>query len=210
MRVEQYGLIYRRLTENDIELVRYWRNQPFIRDTMQFRDYITPAMQRSWFQKINNKFSYYLIIEDKGKKIGLISCKDAQPNTSLAEGGIFIWDKNYWGTPAPVFASLSMLEAVFDIFQSGTASIATVSRKNQRALDFNKMLGYEIYEDNSESEFVKLILTIENYKKKTSKLKKAAHIYTNGNSEFKIFAEPSDMNVDKVNDFLKLQRSRSI
>jgi UDP-4-amino-4,6-dideoxy-N-acetyl-beta-L-altrosamine N-acetyltransferase len=202
MIVEQYGLVYKRLTESDIEVVRYWRNLPFIRNTMQFRDYITPNMQKAWFKNVNNKYNYYFIIEDKGKKIGMISCKDTEPDTSIAEGGIFIWDKNYWGTPIPVFAALSMLEAVFEVFRSGNASIATVSRFNQRAIEFNKLLGYSIYEDKPENEFIKLILTEENYRKKTLRLKKAAHSYTAGSSEFKVLAEPGDMNVDKVNEFL--------
>lgn len=52
MIVEQYGLIYSRVTEQDLETLRYWRNQSFIRDTMQFKDYITPTMQKNWFQKL--------------------------------------------------------------------------------------------------------------------------------------------------------------
>ena len=62
MIVEQYGLRYLRVTKNDLELLRYWRNQQYIRDTMQFKEYITPDMQKSWFEKINNKSNYYFII----------------------------------------------------------------------------------------------------------------------------------------------------
>ena len=49
MIVEQYGLTYLRVTEEDLETLRYWRNQSFIRDTMQFKEYITPKMQMDWF-----------------------------------------------------------------------------------------------------------------------------------------------------------------
>lgn len=144
MIVEQYGVTYTRVREEHIELIRYWRNQPFIRDTMQFREYITPEMQKAWFDKINNKYNYYFIIEVDGKKIGLINCKDTEPNTRIAEGGIFLWDKEYWGTPIPGFAALTMLECVFEIFRSGDASVVTVAKSNARALSFNKRLGYEI------------------------------------------------------------------
>ena len=176
MIVEQYGLTYKRVVNEDLELIRYWRNQPFIRETMQFKDYITPEMQQKWFSKINNKFNYYFIIEHEGKKIGLISSKDTAPSTTIAEGGIFIWDKSYWGTPYPVFASLTVLEAVFEVFKSGIASVATVAKTNTKALEFNKLLGYEIEGEADNPEFLKLMLTKENYLTKTAKLKKAAHI----------------------------------
>jgi hypothetical protein len=68
MIVEQYGLKYTRVTEQDLETLRYWRNQSFIRNTMQFKDYITPVMQKTWFQKVNNKYNYYFIIQHESKK----------------------------------------------------------------------------------------------------------------------------------------------
>ena len=174
MRVEQYGITYDRITVKDIELIRYWRNQSFIRSQMQFNKYITPSMQLSWFDSINNPYNYYFLIEYEGKKIGLINCKDTEPNSRIAEGGIFIWDNTYWGTPIPVFASLSMLEAVFEVFQTGDASVITVKRDNKRALEFNRLLGYEVDKQNFNSDFVKMNLTIKRYFEVSSKLKKAA------------------------------------
>jgi hypothetical protein len=97
MIVEQYGLKYSRVTGQDLETLRYWRNQSYIRNTMQFKEYISPLMQKAWFQKINNKNNYYFIIEHEQKKIGLINCKDSS-ESKVAEGGIFIWDTSYWGS----------------------------------------------------------------------------------------------------------------
>ena len=205
MIVEQYGVKYTRVREEHIELIRYWRNQPFIRDTMQFREYITPEMQKAWFDKINNKYNYYFIIEVEGKKIGLINCKDTEPNTRVAEGGIFLWDKEFWGTPIPGFAALTMLQCVFEIFKSGDASVVTVSKANARALAFNKRLGYQVSGETQDGEFLKLILTREMYDKTTSKLKKAAGLLSNGNSEIKITATQSDLLADEINTYLKSQ-----
>ena len=44
--LSQYGVTLKRVTEHDIEEIRYWRNQPFIRNTMQFRKHITKKMQQ--------------------------------------------------------------------------------------------------------------------------------------------------------------------
>ena len=203
MIIEQYGVLYRRVREADIELIRYWRNQDFIRDTMQYRDYITKEMQLAWFKKINNKYNYYFIIETEGKKIGLISCKDTAPDTRVAEGGIFIWDKQYWGTPIPGFASLTILQCVFEVFKSGDTSLITVAKSNHRALVFNKRIGYEIFEETKDGMFYKLRLTRAMYEKKTVKLNRAAAIYCNGNGNLQIRAEESDLLADEINAYLR-------
>ncbi|MES2762993.1 MAG: GNAT family N-acetyltransferase [Bacteroidota bacterium] len=203
MIVEQYGLKYSRVTENDLELLRYWRNQSYIRDTMQFKEYITPQMQKAWFAKINNKHNYYFIIEHDHKKVGLINCKDAAPDTKLAEGGIFIWEKNYWGTSVPAFASLTMLQAVFEIFKSGDGSIATVACNNKVALDFNEMLGYEITGKTSDGNYYKLHLTKEKYQLHCKRLIKAAAILNEGKSHFVMHATAGDTLADEINQYIE-------
>lgn len=202
MIVEQYGLRYIRVSETDIEALRYWRNQEFIRNTMQFKEYITPQMQKEWFQKINNKYNYYFIIEHDNKKIGLINCKDTIPDTKIAEGGIFIWDKSYWGTMIPAFASLTMLQAVFEYFKSGEESIITVAHNNRVALDFNIMLGYEMNKNESDNDYYKLHLSKEKYFTYCKKLINAAAIYNKGNSEFILKASPSDLLIDEINNYI--------
>ena len=200
MIVKQYGLVYSRVTEADIELIRYWRNKPFIRQTMQYQEYITADMQKEWFKKINNKYNYYFLIEYEGKKIGLINCKDTDMNR-VAEGGIFLWETSYWNTPVPALASLTMLEAIFEEFQSGHTSIVTVLKNNTKAIKFNQYLGYRIYEEHTY--VYKLKLTLEDYYTKTYKLKKAAQILTGKeNSHLQIIAEPSELLDDLINAYL--------
>jgi RimJ/RimL family protein N-acetyltransferase len=204
MIAEQYGITYIRVSIEHIELIRYWRNQAFIRDTMLFHDYITPEMQLKWFNSINNKENYYFIIEVAGKKIGMINCKNADPITREAEGGIFIWDLEYWNTPIPVFASLTMLEGVFELFDAAGASIATVKKDNIKAIQFNKQLGYEIESESAESNFVKLKLTKERYFEKTSKLKRAASIYSNNQSKLVVkITESNDLLSDEIIEYIK-------
>jgi RimJ/RimL family protein N-acetyltransferase len=203
MIVRQYGVTYQRLRPEHLEILRYWRNQEYIRNTMQFKDYITPAMQLKWFEKINNKFNYYFIIEHEGKKVGLINCKDTEPDSRVAEGGIFIWEKNYWGTPIPAFASLTLLQAVFEIFKTGEASVATVACDNKRALEFNFMLGYEIKDKTPDGNYYKLYLSKEKYMSHCKKLIRAAAILHKDGSEFNMEAEPADNLVDEVNDYLR-------
>lgn len=205
MIVRQYGLVYKRVAEEDIELIRYWRNRDFIRKTMQFQEYITRRMQQQWFQKINNKYNYYFIVEtEEGKKIGLINCKDTNENR-VAEGGIFFWDASYWNTLIPAYASLTMLEAIFEIFQSGDISVITVLKNNPHALHFNKLLGYSIYSENEKSYQLKLTKT--DYFEKTYRLKKAAQLSVGKEkSKIEITAEPSPLLDDKINEYLMCRK----
>ena len=202
MIIEQYGLTYIRVNELDLETLRYWRNQSYIRNTMQYKEYITPKMQIKWFHNMNNKFNYYFIIHHNHKKIGIINCKDTSVNSKIAEGGIFIWDKNYWGTSIPVYASLSMLQAVFDIFQSGDASLATVAIENKIALDFNLKLGYEIQEKTSDGKYLKLYLSKEKYHIHCKKLLRAAELMSNNQSKFKLTAQVSPLQSDEINKYI--------
>lgn len=206
MIVEQYGLTYTRVAVSDLEVLRYWRNQLFIRDTMQYKEYITPLMQQKWFQKINNKNNYYFIIHHHSKKIGLINCKDSS-ESKIAEGGIFIWDKSYWGTSIPAYASLSMLQAVFDVFKSGESSIATVAKNNKVALDFNLKLGYKIVGSTNDETCHKLVLTRADYEQKSKKLVKAASILNNTNAIFKLIGEVNDLQSDEINAYITQQKA---
>lgn len=202
MIVEQYGVKYHRVTEGDLETIRYWRNQPHIRSVMQYREYITPSMQREWFRRINNPHNYYFVITCNNRQIGLINCKDTAPDTRIAEGGIFIWEEEFWGTPVPVFAALTMLEAVFEVFQSGDASVVTVLKENKRALDFNRLLGYEISGENESGDCYRLVLTKEKFLRHSPRLKKAGAIFSGGKSSLTINASPGPLFTSEVNAVL--------
>lgn len=207
MIVKQYGITYIRVCEEHLELIRYWRNKPFIRNTMQYQDYITYNMQQEWFRKINNKYNYYFILEHEEKKIGLINCKDTNEQ-GVAEGGIFFWDMSYWNTPVPSLAALTMLEVIFEIFESGDTSIITVLKENKHALYFNKYLGYSVYYEDDK--VYKLKLTKEDYFNKTKRLIRAAKIYMGKErSMIVIDAEPSDLLTEKINDYLRRNCERN-
>jgi len=66
MVLSNYDITLVRLTYDQLELVRNWRNDPKISQYMEFRDYITPEMQIKWFNKVNNRNNYYFVIEYRG------------------------------------------------------------------------------------------------------------------------------------------------
>jgi RimJ/RimL family protein N-acetyltransferase len=172
MIVRKYGITLRRLKEDDIELVRQKRNSAAIRNTMYYREEITPKMQKQWFDSINNKNNGYFIIEFEGKKIGLIHGKNLDFERRTCEGGIFIWDEKYIGGIVPSLASVIMNDWTFYMINF-KASYAKIMLDNPTAISYNKLMGYQPCEPQNDDKGVQwMILTKESYEKHMKLLRK--------------------------------------
>ena len=206
--LSQYGVTLKRVTEHDIEEIRYWRNQPFIRNTMQFRKHITKKMQQEWFQSINNKYNYYFIIQYKDKNIGIINVRDVNLKEMYGEGGIFIWDKSYWDTFVPSFATFILLDFIFNILNISTKSFIRILKTNKKAIAYNQTIGYvEVpYQENKQHRVY--VLPREDYNRKTKKLKRAAQLLSKDFEPMRISGEVSPINIQEINNLLTEQQSK--
>ncbi len=200
--IEQYGVKLIRLQKENIELVRYWRNQSDIANYMEYRNYITPSSQIKWFDSINNKHNYYFIIEFENKKIGLINSKDFDSEKGFGEGGIFIWDKNYINSYAAVYSTLCLLNFVFFTLHLCSLSSARILKNNQRAINYNQLIGYRLMPNQENIDNQLYQLTIDNYIKHGSKLNKAAAQLNKDTSDLKYMGTVSDKNLDELNSLL--------
>jgi UDP-4-amino-4,6-dideoxy-N-acetyl-beta-L-altrosamine N-acetyltransferase len=192
MKWTRFGISLIRVREEHLELIRQHRNDPAIRKYMEFRDEITPEMQLQWFKAINNNENFYYIIEVNGDKIGLIHNKNISWETKVSESGIFIWDRNYLSTHAALFASLCFCEIGFYIFQGGD-SVIKVRKDNHRAIEYNKLVGFELYEENHSDEFSLYILTKENFEKKSQRFRKLAMEMNNNDSRLYLEFDRTDI-----------------
>ncbi len=160
MIISKYNISFIRLREEDIELVRQWRNHPSISRFMVYREHITKEMQKKWFASINNNLNLYFIIEYKGRKIGLINGKDINWQEKTMETGIFIWNKYYRKTHIPTLCTMIFAELGVAIW--GLKPRATILKSNATALKYNKMLGFKVVEDDPAKEYVRLEMDREN------------------------------------------------
>ncbi len=200
--LEQYGLKLVRIEEKDIELIRYWRNQSDIVNYMEYKKYITPTAQKKWFESVNNKFNYYFIIEFEEKKVGLINAKDFDPAAGFGEGGIFIWDKNFINSFVAVFSSLCLLNFMLLELKGFEKSRIRVLKNNERAIHYNKLLGYSLLpgQDNIDNQLYEL--TTSDYLKYGTKLNKAAAILSENDFGIKYYGTVCDENMDAINALL--------
>ncbi len=200
--LEQYGVKLSRLTQEDIELVRHWRNQSDIANYMEYRNFITPEAQVIWFKNINNKFNYYFIIEVEGKKVGLINSKNYDPKEGFGEGGIFIWDKDYINSLVAVYSTLCLLNFVFFTLKLCEKSRARILHSNQRAIHYNQLIGYKLLSGQENTENQLYELSLEDYIKHGTKLNKAACILNEGDITLTYTGTVTDKNLEEVNQLL--------
>ncbi len=170
MKIEKYGIVLKRLTIGDIELLRKKRNQKSIKSKMFFQKEISKAEQQEWFQSINNKHHYYFIIYYKNKEIGLIHGKILSFEKRLAEGGMFIWEEELLQSHIPVLASIILADMTFLIMKMKT-TLAEVRSDNPTALSYNLKLGYKITESISAENKTKMSLQKKDYFEKAKPLR---------------------------------------
>ena len=140
---------------------------------MEYRENITPEMQQEWFWSVDNFDNFYFIIEYQDKKIGLINSSHIEWDTVSSEGGIFLWDEQYYETFVPVWASLCLLENSYFVLGAGKSFIKTL-RDNERAKKLNIHLGYELQAGQEDVYNQQYMMTPESFRKHAPKLIKAA------------------------------------
>lgn len=203
MIIKKYGIILQRLSEEDIELVRYWRNQPEIRQKMAYRGHITSEMQQQWFDGVNTKYNYYFVIIYEGRKIGLINTKNVNMQDKYGEGGIFIWEQELWNTYVPSLASLALLEFTFKVLEFSNKSFIQILHSNSAAIKYNKAIGYVLIPGQESIENQWYILIKEDFLKRFDKLDRGSCIVSGHYDPLEVIGEPSDKNLDIINKLLQ-------
>ncbi|HAW58288.1 MAG TPA: hypothetical protein DCX03_04630 [Bacteroidales bacterium] len=193
MKLIKYDIVLERLKEADIELVRQHRNSEQIRQTMEYREYITFEMQREWFESINKDINQlYFIIHYQSKKIGLLNAKNIDWEKQILESGIFLWETNYYETFIPAIVSIMITDMCFELL-GWDVIYAHILRSNDRAIKYNKSLGYVLCENQEDKENQLYRLTLQSFHQNTQKLRKAvSHLYS-GKDEAYLIVEPSDI-----------------
>lgn len=169
MRIIRYGITLSRLTEDRIETVRKWRNEPSIRNFMEFREYITPQMQLKWFRSLVPLNDFYFIIEYHNEPVGLIHTAHIDWEKKTGDAGLFIRKDELLGTHVPVLASLSMVDFFFSFCNLETIT-AKVMEENQVAIKYNMSLGFKPTEIVTGEHFRRYVLTRDDYFATTPRL----------------------------------------
>lgn len=175
MVIEKYGVFLKRLNEDKIEMIRIWRNSPSISQFMEYRETITPEMQKEWFRKINNDNNFYFIIHYDNKEIGLINLKDVDYFEKVAECGIFIYDKDFLNSTISIRSTLAICDFAFEHLKLDSITTHVLS-DNKNAITYNKFFG-SVIEANQENIYnQRYVRKREVYYKKREKILKMLNL----------------------------------
>lgn len=149
MLIRKFGIELRRITSDDIETIRLWRNQDFVRKNMHYTQPISASQQKEWFEKLDPKCNLYFIIIHRGFQIGLINLKDINWKYKEAEAGIFVGEEIHLDTITPILATIAVMDLAFDVLKLEKLK-AKINKQNAKAIKFNKSIGYVYGEDIDE------------------------------------------------------------
>ncbi len=95
-----------------------------------------------------------------------------------------------------------MLNFVFYELKMSTISIIRILKNNQKAINYNKMIGYKLLpnQDNVLNQLYQL--NIDDYKIHGAKLNNAAAMLNKGNHTLRYYGEVCAQNIDEVNQLL--------
>lgn len=175
---------------------------------MGYQKKVSKNQQVEWFKSINNKYNYFFLIIIENTPIGVINCKDVNIKDEYGEGGIFIGNEDYLKSTYPIFASLIVLDFIFNELEIGDKSFIRVLAKNDAAKNYNQQLGYVLIPGQETKKNQWHILTKEKFNSQKLKFKKAAKIYTETDGLLKVQGEVSKNNLDKLNKYLLEKTNR--
>ncbi|MGB3591798.1 MAG: hypothetical protein WBA16_08975 [Nonlabens sp.] len=171
MQIDGYRIILKRLSIDDIELVRYWRNSDLINQFMEHREYINSVDQIEWFESIDNTTNNFFVIYIEDKKIGLIYGADIDWELQqTGNAGIFIWATSYWETSIPLRASILLTDT--SLLLGLKKTYIKILRSNGPAIHYNTQLGYSLLPDQEDIVNQNYVLTAPAYRKARMDLQK--------------------------------------
>lgn len=101
------------LAEDDLELVRNWRNSPEVATYMYNEQQISEEQQKSWFRNIDTNRSVYWLIEYEGKKLGLASINGIDRTLQSCYWAFYLGDTSIRGAGIGGKVEYKVIEHVF-------------------------------------------------------------------------------------------------
>jgi len=207
MKLFKYGITLERLRQEDIDLVRQWRNSDPVRLNMEYRKVISPEQQEAWFKSIDNLNNNYLLIHYKGEKIGLLNDKNINWKNRTSESGLFLGKTEYYATFVPYLVSIAGIESNF-YFLQWNKQFAHILKTNSNAIRFNLELGYRLCANQDEVENQLYEMTRVSFEQKAGKIRKAVRLLADDDLKMKFLIEPSDYKSGLAQKFKPLFRNQ--
>lgn len=199
----KYGIHLERLEQRNLELVRQWRNNDFVRSRMIVKETISADAQVTWFAQLHQRNNWYFIASSNKSPIGVFHIKNINWEQRSGEAGAFVCHSKFIGQVVTGLAILALMD--FGFFALGLDYLKAKYHPAFSAIVLlNNQLGYEVCMHHANG-FVEARATIEQYLKSTVLLRKAAEKIQGNTTYF----EGEDAWLDKKIKKVKLGRQAS-
>jgi RimJ/RimL family protein N-acetyltransferase len=200
--LERYHLTLTRVVSGDIELIRQGRNLDHVRLQHLSQGLISKEMQEAWFEQVNNRYSYFFMIQQAGKRVGVVYVRDFTEGMATSTCGVFIWDPGALGGRVPLLAVLIVLDFFFGDLRGGSTE-SFVLKTNRAAMKMNQFFGFE-FEDVPNEDFYRIRMTLERYSSQRQRLLAvAARIIKTPHAQvLRLGGHVSELNFPEINQLL--------
>lgn len=170
--IQAYKVTLREVCQDDLEMLRNWRNMPEIRFNMINQEVISSEQQQNWFSDLHETNQQHFVVEYKGQAIGYANFKPDEKGNG-GQTGLYIGNKKYKGTILAFCLALALLDYVFMELKVNHLE-ADVFSHNKAALRFNEQLGYS--REQERDGLITMKLTIDDYLNAKSALTKLIRV----------------------------------
>lgn len=132
------------LEKKYLDIVTKWNYDTEINFYFSKRPPLSNEQQAKWLENTlndNSKKKYIIIHQHNNKPVGMVSLMNIDIEKHMAEFGITIGEKNYWGTGVAKAASSMLLHYAFQILKLEEVYL-TVFEANARAIQFFTTIGF--------------------------------------------------------------------
>ena len=146
MRITHGNTVLRSLEEEDLELIRNWRNDQLVNEHLLNREYISQEEQLEWFKTLDSEGSLYLLIEEDNQPLGLIYANQINLEKHSFWGNVMMGNQESKDSWTSVKAVLLLCDFMF-IQCNFKAIYSVVNKTNGPALAMNRRMGFVSYEE---------------------------------------------------------------
>lgn len=144
-------LVFRKMMEQDLEMVMNWRMQDDVTRFMTTNPTLTIEKQKLWFEKQKqNRNAYYWIVEIDSVSVGVVSIL-MNEDGKRGETSAYIAEKEFKSLPNMVAVIANLLDYYFDVLNADVL-YGEVFKENKGVVLINRHLGYHV--DGIEKEAV--------------------------------------------------------
>lgn len=173
MKIENFGITLKRLSYENLDDLLIWRNSDDVRLFMDYQKIIEYEDHLKWFESVNNEYNYYFIAYCEDQPFGVYNIKDIKINESekSAEAGSFLISRKFWGSDLAIRGSFVLLLFAFEYLKLKTLT-SKVIKTNEKALYYNKDIGFQIVSNKFYENAYSLALTSDRFWGKNKNLLK--------------------------------------